>query len=70
MQQLHAIGNIKNTAILLDMAGNLQLSGRRDLNPGLLAPKASALAGLRYAPIASLNYTVNLLNLIISTRAI
>ena len=26
-------------------------SGRRDLNPGLLAPKASALAGLRYAPI-------------------
>jgi hypothetical protein len=26
------------------------LSGRRDLNPGLLAPKASALAGLRYAP--------------------
>lgn len=25
-------------------------SGRRDLNPGLLAPKASALAGLRYAP--------------------
>ena len=26
-------------------------SGRRDLNPGPLAPKASALAGLRYAPI-------------------
>ena len=26
-------------------------SGRRDLNPGLLAPHASALAGLRYAPI-------------------
>ncbi len=28
----------------------LVLSGRRDLNPGPLAPKASALAGLRYAP--------------------
>ena len=26
-------------------------SGRRDLNPGLLAPHASALAGLRHAPI-------------------
>jgi hypothetical protein len=28
-----------------------RLSGRRDSNPGPLAPKASALAGLRYAPI-------------------
>ncbi len=27
------------------------LSGRRDSNPGPLAPKASALAGLRYAPM-------------------
>jgi hypothetical protein len=27
------------------------LSGRRDLNPGPLAPHASALAGLRHAPI-------------------
>ena len=27
------------------------MSGRRDSNPGPLAPKASALAGLRYAPI-------------------
>lgn len=27
-----------------------KLSGRWDLNPGPLAPKASALAGLRYAP--------------------
>jgi hypothetical protein len=26
-------------------------SGRRDSNPGPLAPKASALTGLRYAPI-------------------
>ena len=26
------------------------LSGRRDSNPGPLAPKASALTGLRYAP--------------------
>jgi hypothetical protein len=26
-------------------------SGRRELNPGPLAPHASALAGLRYAPI-------------------
>jgi hypothetical protein len=28
-----------------------KLSGRRELNPGPLAPHASALAGLRYAPI-------------------
>ena len=34
------------------------LSGRRDSNPGPLAPKASALAGLRHAPITNLNYTV------------
>ena len=27
------------------------MSGRRDSNPGPLAPKASALAGLRYAPM-------------------
>ena len=26
-------------------------SGRRELNPGPLAPHASALAGLRYAPV-------------------
>ena len=32
-------------------------SGRRDLNPGLLAPKASALAGLRYAPNTLKNTT-------------
>ena len=33
-------------------------SGRRDLNPGLLAPKASALAGLRYAPILDWDATI------------
>ena len=31
--------------------GHLFWSGRRDLNPGPLAPHASALAGLRHAPI-------------------
>ena len=31
--------------------GKTRLSGRRDSNPGPLAPKASALAGLRYAPM-------------------
>ena len=39
--------------------GAVCMSGREDLNLRPLAPKASALAGLRYAPIASLNYTVN-----------
>jgi hypothetical protein len=29
-------------------------SGRRELNPGPLAPHASALAGLRYAPLYKL----------------
>jgi hypothetical protein len=29
-------------------------SGRRELNPGPLAPHASALAGLRHAPISEL----------------
>ena len=34
------------------------LSGRRDLNSGLPAPKAGALTGLRYAPkFANLNIT-------------
>jgi hypothetical protein len=37
--------------ILLLREKNLCLSGRWDLNPGPLAPHASALAGLRHAPI-------------------
>ena len=36
-----------------DRSGGVRLSGRRDSNPGPLAPKASALAGLRYAPKSS-----------------
>ena len=35
--------------------GHLFWSGRRDLNPGPLAPHASALAGLRHAPNELLN---------------
>ena|SRR6266545_3100078 len=38
------------------------LSGRRDSNPGPLAPKASALTGLRYAPITLQNIAVSLKN--------
>ena len=34
-----------------------RLSGRRDLNPGPLAPHASALAGLRHAPKDSADYS-------------
>ncbi len=37
------------TPVKRDVSGSL--SGRRDLNPGPLAPHASALAGLRHAPI-------------------
>lgn len=33
------------------------LSGHWDLNPGPLAPHASALAGLRHAPYKALLYT-------------
>lgn len=36
------------------MAVNLDQSGRRELNPGPLAPHASALAGLRHAPIRTI----------------
>jgi hypothetical protein len=39
------------------------LSGRRDSNPGPLAPKASALAGLRYAPMISFGRDVPSLGL-------
>lgn len=38
------------------MAVNLDQSGRRELNPGPLAPHASALAGLRHAPNTDKRY--------------
>ena len=38
----------KNSNLMLELFFQ---SGRWDLNPGPLAPHASALAGLRYAPI-------------------
>ena len=47
---LHVAQIVSSHRMLLAMTV-VVLSGRRDLNPGPLAPKASALAGLRYAPI-------------------
>ena len=38
--------------------GLFDLSGHWDLNPGPLAPHASALAGLRYAPNSVAYYTL------------
>ena len=61
-ERLDLFVDIKNTTIsAIDYAksgGVVYLWGLQILNPGPLAPKASALAGLRYAPMASLNYTV------------
>lgn len=42
--------NKKDPEGFRNLQGLTKLSGRRDSNPGPLAPKASALAGLRYAP--------------------
>jgi hypothetical protein len=42
---------LKNRLHIQDIYATGLQSGRRELNPGPLAPHASALAGLRYAPI-------------------
>jgi hypothetical protein len=49
---------LKSPSVHNDGLSESYLSGRRDLNSGLPAPKAGALPGLRYAPFLMIKYSV------------